>query len=321
MSDKKVEYISASRIKTLQTCSWLFWLKYHLKLPDTPNDGSTRGTVCHLIFELLLQKKHKKHFSAIHNGKSISDSPAVNRLVIKKLNEYKAFTQENYDLCDDMIKVGLATDFFGKGGKAEPPEKGFTIEEDSPYYVIHGFIDKIILYKRQKIVKIVDYKSSKYKFRGEELETNIQAMMYSLVARELYPDYKPIVNFVFLRYPKSPIQELQYSDEQLEGLKYYLSHVYKTMQEFTLEDAESSFAINNPKNKWMCGIGQWVCPMKHPFDYFALVDKNGQIKKSSFEDDFEKKKKGQKVEKRKYDGCPKFYGSSEAQSGPDSVFI
>jgi len=318
MADKKIEYISASRIKTLQTCSWLFWVKYHMKLPDTPNDGSTRGTVCHLIFELLLKKKHKKHFTDITSGKSITDSPAVNRLVIKKLNEYKAFNQENYDLCDDMIRVGLAADFFGKGGKVEPPEKGFMIEEDSPFYIIHGFIDKIILYKRQKVVKIVDYKSSKMKFRGEELQTNIQAMMYSLVARELYPDYKPIVQFLFLRFPKSPIQQLEYSDEQLEGLKHYLSHVYKTMQEFTPEDAESSFAIDNPKNKWMCGIGKWVCPMRHPFDYYALLDKNGKVKKSSFENDL-KKKRGQKVEKKRYDGCPKFYGSGQGNS--DSVFL
>jgi ATP-dependent helicase/DNAse subunit B len=320
MGEKKLAYISASRIKTLQTCSWLFWLKYHVKVPDTPNDGSIRGTVCHLILELLLKIKHKKHFTKIISGKAISDSPAINRLVIKSLNSRKAFTQENYDLCDKMIRVGLATDFFGKGGKVEPPEKAFLIEEHDPNYIIHGFIDKIVLFKRQKVIKIIDYKSSKYKFRGEELSTNIQAMMYSLAARELWPDYKPIVQFVFLRFPKSPIQQLEYSNEQLDGLKHYLGHVYKVMQEFTLKDAESSFAIDDPASKWMCGIGKWVCPCKKPFDYFVLLDKKKKVLKSSFEDDFETKK-GQKVEKRHYEGCPKFNNLTGETRNEDSVFI
>jgi len=318
MSKKNLEYISASRIKTLQTCSWVFWLKYHVKLPDTPNDGSIRGTVCHLIFELLLKKKHKLNLTKITSGKSIADSPAVNRLVVKQLNANKAFNQENYDLCDAMIRVGLSADFFGKGGKVESPEKAFMIKKDEPSYTIHGFIDKIILYKRQKCVKIVDYKSSKYKFRGEELETNIQAMMYSLVAKKFWPDYKPIVQFLFLRYPRKPIQQLEYSDEQLAGLEHFLEHVFKVMQNFTIEDAQSAFAINDPKNKWMCGIGKWVCPYKAPFDYYALLDKDDKVIKSSFEDNF-KAKKNQKIKKMTYDGCPKFHGPKSEQE--DSVFL
>ena len=42
--------LSASRIKTAQSCSWLYWCKYKLKLPDTSNDGARRGSICHLIF-------------------------------------------------------------------------------------------------------------------------------------------------------------------------------------------------------------------------------------------------------------------------------
>ena len=45
--------LSASRIKTAQSCSWLYWFKYILKAPDKSNDGAKRGTICHLVFELL----------------------------------------------------------------------------------------------------------------------------------------------------------------------------------------------------------------------------------------------------------------------------
>ena len=62
--ENKIEKIlSASRIKNLESCHWSYWCKYHLGLPETNNEGAMRGSVCHLVFELLLVKKHKKHFN------------------------------------------------------------------------------------------------------------------------------------------------------------------------------------------------------------------------------------------------------------------
>ena len=58
--DVKEKILSASRIKTLETCSWSYWCNYHLKLPQKQNEGALRGTVCHLVFEMLVKKKHKK---------------------------------------------------------------------------------------------------------------------------------------------------------------------------------------------------------------------------------------------------------------------
>ena len=57
--------LSASRIKTLQQCSWKYWCNYKLKLPDKSNDGASRGWICHLIFELLGEPRHKKHYDLI----------------------------------------------------------------------------------------------------------------------------------------------------------------------------------------------------------------------------------------------------------------
>ena len=57
--------LSASRIKTAESCSWLYWCKYKLNLPDKSNDGAKRGSICHLIFEVLGIKKRKKYFNKI----------------------------------------------------------------------------------------------------------------------------------------------------------------------------------------------------------------------------------------------------------------
>jgi len=197
--------LSASRIKTLETCSWVYWNNYHTKVPQTQNDGALRGTICHTIFELLLNPKHKKHYKKIIKENSVSGSEAVSRL-IKRLKARVGLDSSNFDILDQMIMVGLKHDFFGDGGEIVKPEYPFEIKNESPKYHIKGFIDKPI--KKKKEMHIIDYKSSKYKFRGDDLEANIQAMMYSLASLKIWPKLKPIVKFLFLRFPKQPIQEL-----------------------------------------------------------------------------------------------------------------
>ena len=45
--------LSASKIKTAEGCSWLYYTKYVLKLPDISNSGASRGTICHLILKIM----------------------------------------------------------------------------------------------------------------------------------------------------------------------------------------------------------------------------------------------------------------------------
>ena len=75
--------LSASRIKTAQSCSWLYWCKYKLNLPDKSNDGAKRGSICHLIFELLGEKKRKKYYNKIIKAQDIFAVPSIKRLVMK----------------------------------------------------------------------------------------------------------------------------------------------------------------------------------------------------------------------------------------------
>ena len=315
----KEKVLSASRIKTLETCSWSYWCNYHLKLPQKQNEGALRGTVCHLVFEMLVKKKHKKHFDKIFKGNSIKRSPAVFRMVMKHLTQMEnsfdlpMTNEENVELVDDMIVVGLNCDFFGWGGKVDKPEHEFLLESKDPEYKIRGFIDKPIVYKKGKKIKIVDYKSSKYKFRGEELHSNVQAMVYTLAAQQEWPEYSPTVEFQFLRHPRSPLQQLQFNKDQLRGLEYYLAHTFQIINNFTEETATTNYAADTKKNAWLCKIGKWRCPYIDPYPYFVIVDENGEeINKSLKRSELQSKlKDGQKIKKRKYDGCPRHKSSSE----------
>ena len=307
MENKEVKILSASRIKTLETCSWVYWNNYHDKVPQTQNEGSLRGTICHTVFELLLNKRHKKHYKNIIENNSINGSKGISKLV-KKLSLEVGLAESHYELLDQMILVGLKEDFFGENGKIIESEYEFNIENDKPKYHIRGFMDKPIKIKKE--MHIIDYKSSKYKFRGDELEANVQAMMYSLASRKLWPKLKPIIKFLFLRFPKKPTQELSFNEEQIKGFEYYLEHIYEYINNFDENSAKSNFAIDSPKNKWMCGIGSWVCPYKSPYDYYVKIDENNKIIESSLDGKF-KNTENHKIEIRKYKGCPKFNNKQE----------
>jgi len=299
---KNLKVLSASRIKTLETCSWVYWNNYHTKVPQSQNDGALRGTICHTVFELLLNKRHLENYKRIIKKNAIDGDKGVDRLV-KKLAKKVKLDDSNYKLLNDMILVGLKHDFFGEHGDIVKPEYSFNIESQEPKYHIRGFIDKPI--KTKKEMHIIDYKSSKYKFRGDDLEANIQAMMYSLASKKLWPKLKPIVKFLFLRFPKQPIQELTFTDEQITGFEHYLEHINDYVNKFDENSAKANFAIDNEKNKWMCKVGGWKCPYKDPYEYYVKLNDKGEVVETSLENNF-KDIKGFKVETRKYEGCPKW---------------
>ena len=308
---KPEKVLSASRIKTLESCSWSYYCNYELKIPQRQNEGALRGTIAHLVFELVLKDKHKHHKDLILNANDLNGSPAVKRLVIKNLTKDEKdhglpmTSEENYELMNKMIIVGLRSDFFGEGGVVTDPEKEFLIENENPKYKIRGFMDKPIMYEKEKQVKIVDYKSSKQKFRGEELTANIQAMAYSLAAKRLWPEYKPWVEFLFLRFPKSAQQHCKFSNEELEGFEYFLESCYRQINSFTEEDAKSNYAKDG-KNTWMCKAGKtWRCPYLDPFTYYQIIDEEGNVVDRSLkESGLRALKEGEEKKVTEYEGCP-----------------
>ncbi len=311
--EKKDIILSASRIKTLETCSWTYWCNYHLKLPEKSNDGASRGTVCHLIFELLLNPKHKKHYAKIQKQASIKASKAIDRLVIKHMKKLNIFTPENYEMVDQMIIVGLRQDFFLDKAKLGEPEQEFIIESENPKYKIKGFIDKNGFYAKDKIFKIVDYKSSKAKFKDDELTANLQALTYTLAAKkaekfkEIADKVTEIVTqFIFLRFPKQPLQEVRITDEQILGYEKYLEYIYKIANNFDEKTAVSNYAARNEEKKWLCKAGKtWKCPYYDSFEYVEIYDENNKLIKTYFPDNVPSDLSDKWTAKKKmYSGCP-----------------
>jgi ATP-dependent helicase/DNAse subunit B len=312
--------LSASRIKTLQSCSWLYFCNYHLKLPQKNNTGAMRGTIAHLILEILSEERRRSLLKKIIKDNTCLKSPAIVRLIKKAANregldltcaaeslKKDDIPIDNLSCIDDMIMVGIKFDFI-KDRKTVGTELEFDITNENPKYRIGGFIDRIFEENGAAIIR--DFKTSKKPFSPAELKDNIQAMMYSLAMRKNFEKYKDvIVKFLFLRFPDNPERECPtFSEEELNGFEHYLEYLTEYLSNFNEDSAKSNFASQSFKTKWMCKTKSgWKCPYLDPMKYKVLLDKNGSIIKSIFENEnFSEKDlaKGEKVEERFYSGCP-----------------
>lgn len=323
--NKKERILSPSRIKTLEVCSWEYWVKYHLKLPDDSNDGAKRGSCCHIVLECLLNKRHRKHFDVIVENQSISNSKPVYRLLKRLAVKEELDFEENFAMMEEMILVALDNDFFCEGGELFKSEFEFLIDNENPKYKLKGIIDKMARYPNNKL-GIFDYKTSKKKFEGEEIYANIQAMAYSLYGKKIEGFDRVLGEFLFLRHPEDPKVETEYTDEELKGLEFYLAYLYYKINNFTEKDALSSMAADKgfpKKEKGFCGLikcgratekGQlkkngelmWHCPQKFPYDYYAVINKDGEVKRTAFKKDDLVAKDGEIIVIKHYAGCPAF---------------
>ena len=330
--------LSASRIKTAQSCSWLYWCKYKLKLPEKSNDGARRWSICNLVFEVLGIKRRKKYFDAIIKSEDVFSVPSIKRLVIKHAVREGVDDQDNIDLMKEMIYNGLTYDFFGEDlgpPTKEYSEKDFDIvkNDGKTQYKIRGFIDKLFLYKKQKFALIRDFKTSKDVFKGKDQTDNLQDLMYSLAVKNLFPEYSDRVSeFLFLKFDldinakKSGVIRMKALDEdELTGFEMQLCEIQKYLDGFSEKDALRNYAAhqgfptdNSFSGKLLCGFAtqkgelkkdgspKWHCPMKFDFFFYEVWDANRQRVASYFEEDFTEKlvPEGGGYEMKYYQGCP-----------------
>ena len=170
MSKRKPVYLSASRLKTVKMCSWLYWCKYHQRLPDQSNDGASRGTVCHLILDCLGKPSRKHYYDAILENNDVFSVPSIKKLILSTAHTLGVDDEENLVLIKEMTLAGLRYDFFGK--KAGKPAQSFSeyefdihINEEKKDYYIKGFIDKLFIYDKKGSALIRDFKTSKQVFK------------------------------------------------------------------------------------------------------------------------------------------------------------
>ena len=138
-------------------------------------------------------------------------------------------------------------------------------------------------------------------------------MVYTLAAKKLWPkNPRTLVEFLFIKFPKQPSQETEVSEAQLKGFEEYMAYVYEKINNFTEEDARSNYAKDKAHTKFFCKAGaHWKCPYLEEFEFYALVDKKGEVIKTSLNKAMLEPRKGEKIVTKKYEGCPAHTGTNE----------
>lgn len=328
--------LSASRIDLYNQCSWLYYLRYIRKVPNASNFGSMRGSICHTVFETLLNSRHRKVYDEIISRGDIF-FPVMERWIrrlAKKEGLKSKFDnngEDNWKMISDMIYTGLSIDFFCEGRILHPPEMKFSLESESPRYKLAGIIDKLA--ENPDFMEIKDYKSSKDTFEGAKLEENIQALIYILYISKTFK--KPaVVDFIFLRFPDNPLRHVEFPLDVLEGFEFYLENIYDKLEGFSYDVAQDNMAADlgwPPKEKEgfigmrACGLAKfpgemnaahkqgkpggkklWHCSQKFPYKYWVMIENGNIINSERKLADLPIPQDGQSIEARTYEGCPSF---------------
>ncbi len=317
--------LSASRIKTSQNCSFLYFLNYTLKFPNSTNLGAQLGGILHDLLEIIANKPNKYQSWSIKTEIEIPKS--INKWFEKRLNK-EGLSLDNVFTLQGFFIRGFNYDFWLEGAKEVlKPELEFKLNIDEGID-IHGYMDRVGIYNdgEDDYVLIRDYKSQKKPFTSEELKNNIQAMIYLHAFKSLHPNInleKSRVEFVMVRKQKQQIQTFSgWTDTKSAGFLEYLKHTGKYLEDFNLDRAKENMAAHSIKNRFLCGSpkleypGQmkedgsgplWCCPHRFPKDYYAVIDENGDNIRTAYSIEDLNVKEGELVKQKRFSGCPSFF--------------
>ncbi len=313
--------LSASAIKEYENCSFAFYGNYILKLPRSKHPKTSAGSVSHEIFELLSNPRHRKYVDSIIEDlkPSVADYPALYKLVVRLIKKEGLELEKWFSDVDNLITSGIKLDFYQEGNVFRyKPEHEFWIQTDK--YLAHGFIDQAAKYEDengQARIMVRDYKSQGFEFTKEELEFNIQALIYQYALHK--ETGLPVdVEFIMLRHGTK--QEVKWQGENsLKGLRAYLDYMADFFEGFDLNKASSNFAAKD-KSKWYklgCITKQGqkkkngdlfhCCAYKFPRTVYYVKDNTGKIKYSTESKKEILLKEGEYIETFKYGGCAYYF--------------
>lgn len=295
--------VSSSKISDLLQCSYSFYLKHVLMMPDVPHWKTLVGSYVHNVVEYTLKrtlKRRKLLRRILRDGFTFDAFPNIRRYGAMFKAKHRLDLWE-YPVVEAMLTLTFSTlKPYLKEGRFKS-EQRFEMKYDK--VTVSGYVD---ILSRGKDKRILDMKTKGKRFTKAELGDNVQAAIYQWWYYETYGDLVP-VDFIMVRFPptkRSPTYHLQTVEaptvQQLGGLKQYAIHLHKLMNNFTLRDATGGFCSD-------FGFCERVCPFKRPFDYLSLKDKStGALIGNYMLDNPPHVGENQMIERLHCKGCPRF---------------
>lgn len=293
--------VSSSKISDLLSCSMIFYLKHVMMLPDKTHWKTLVGSALHNVVEYALKPKRRKMLDAIlENGFSFAAHPNIERYAKMWRDHYKLDLWDHQNV-EDMLKLTFTTlKPYLLDGQFRSEQR---FEMKLGTAVGSGYIDILTLGDDGRIL---DMKTKGKKFTQEELEWNMQAMMYQWYYFATYGKLVP-VHFIMTRFPptkKDPGKHIQTvmppTEVQINGFKLYVQHLHRVMNGFSVKESQSNWH----KDEGFC---LRVCQLRNRFDYISIKKKATKaLVGNHLLDSVPALKDDEYQERLTHKGCPRF---------------
>lgn len=275
MKTKGLTSLSASRIKTFDMCLFKYFMNYVLdpRVDLGTNWGACHGTVIHNVLEAYAngdrdwrQRLLAEYLKIDKYGKRLLEQAKLVDYT-KPRPLYKCLTAgcEHYADGTCMIEGAPVDSLSGCGRllygasirmmekylavhadiykkKVIGVELDFRIEFD-PGKHMRGYMD--FTYQDDDVIHMIDYKTGR-KWEPSQnqaaIEADIQAQMYALALKCLYPNMSSILTFHF--FMNRPIT-VWYKDSELDDIKNKLIRKWNEIEQFHIEYASLAKRIRD----------------------------------------------------------------------------
>lgn len=183
----KLEHLSASRIKTFETCQLKYHAVYELSVKETPHPLTNVGSSLHFMME---------HATLAYMSGTGSTNPLDYK--VAACQEFSVEV-EYYPLIDELVAKAIGWGYFRNIDriKGVELEVAFNLNDNTE---VTGFIDRLDVFDQTADIK--DLKTQKNAFEPEELSLNWQARIYNIAVRKKFLQVvdKLCVSFWVLRH-------------------------------------------------------------------------------------------------------------------------
>jgi len=263
------KYISFSRLELVTQCPAKYKHRYVLnsKPRTDPSSPAALGSVAHKTLELTYRELKSESYSGLllqrkdvflkHLKTVIQEGNHPPDLFLQAQQMLKDFTETESFRSESLIAV----------------EQQFVYEPDSLGEVsILGYIDRIDKLNSNTI-HLIDYKSNRMLYTAEELKQSLQASIYIMAAKEMFPQAENIeMRFHMLRHGVQQ-RTLRTEDDLMEAKEYIL---LVNEQIKKVESGGEAAAVLNKYCPWceyrhLCEVYKDACENDHPL---TLEDPN-----------------------------------------------
>jgi RecB family exonuclease len=202
--------LSVSKVDCYKNCPRLYYYRYIKKPIFVENKHWVVGNITHKILELYHQQYVYNH--DVYKSLQFSLQNGLSTDYTRKFLDNKTIKKSDIKTIAAMIKDYITN--YGKNKNVTECEKSFKISLTSDIHVI-GKIDRVD--KEENIIRVVDYKTSKNLGTLKEyLANSVQLQTYGIWAKETYPEYEIICQYVFLKHTPRGILDFWITEDMLE---------------------------------------------------------------------------------------------------------